>query len=165
MVLIDSSVWIEGMRRNGEIEVKYAISGLTEEYQAAWCSIIKLEVLGGCRKEERAPIEFYFSVIPYYPITEKTWELAKTFSWRLRDSGHTVPMTDILIAAVAMEQDCRIYTIDKHFSQMQNVLGIRLYRPGYAGQFTTSQIMNFKAPPGKIGHILDPNRNEPLQIT
>jgi predicted nucleic acid-binding protein len=47
MVLVDSSAWIEALRRNGKLEVKLAIQALNEEYEAAWCSVIKLEVLGG----------------------------------------------------------------------------------------------------------------------
>ena len=135
MVLVDSSVWIEGLRRNGKLEVKLAIQALAEEYEAAWCSIIKLEVLGGSRKEERARLEHYFKVIPYRTVTETTWDLAKDCSWRLRDGGHNIPASDILIAAVAIEAGIRVYSIDQHFLSMQDVLGLRPYRPGYGGLF------------------------------
>jgi predicted nucleic acid-binding protein len=139
MVLVDSSVWIEGLRWNGKLEVKLAIQALTEEYEAAWCSIIKLEVLGGSRKEERARLEHYLRVIPYRIVTEATWDLAKDCSWRLRDRDHNVPTSDILIAAVAIEGGIRVYSIDQHFFTMQDVLGLRLYRPGYGGLFAAEE--------------------------
>ena len=139
MVLVDSSAWIEALRRNGKLEVKLAIQALNEEYEAAWCSVIKLEVLGGSRKEERLRLEQYFSVIPYRIINEATWDLAKSFSWRLRDRGQAVPMTDILIAAAAMEIGIRLYSVDQHFLPMQDILGLRLYIPGYGGLFAPDE--------------------------
>ncbi len=135
MVLVDSSVWIEGLRRTGKLEVKLAIQALMEEYEAVWCSIIKLEVLGGIRREERPRLGHYFRVITYRIVTEATWDLAKNYSWRLRDRGHNIPTSDILIAAVAIEAGIRVYAVDQHFIPMEEVLGLRLYRPGYGGLF------------------------------
>ena len=53
MVLVDSSVWIEAARRQGDLGCKVALESLLEEYEAAWCSPVRLEVMGGARKEER----------------------------------------------------------------------------------------------------------------
>ena len=67
MVLVDSSAWIESLRRQGDLRVKLAVEGLLEAYEAQWCSPVRLEVLGGARKEERARLGEHFSVIPYRP--------------------------------------------------------------------------------------------------
>ena len=46
------------------------------------------------------------------------------------------PWNDILIAALSVKADCRIYTIDKHFDLMHDAgAGIRLYGPGYGGKY------------------------------
>ena len=47
MVLVDSSVWIEALWREVNVHVKLALEALLEEYEAAWCGPVKLEVLGG----------------------------------------------------------------------------------------------------------------------
>ena len=54
MVLVDSSVWIEAIRRAGRLEVKVGLEGLLDEYAAAWFGPVKLEVLGGARAQERS---------------------------------------------------------------------------------------------------------------
>mgnify|MGYP001550518080 FL=1 len=36
MVLVDSSVWIEALRRDGRLDVKLALENLLEEYEASW---------------------------------------------------------------------------------------------------------------------------------
>ena len=91
MVLVDSSIWIEALRKNGTIDVKYALKSILDEYEAQWCTPVRLEVMGGAKKEERRRIGNYFSVIPYYRVTESDWEQAISYAWKLRDSGLTVP--------------------------------------------------------------------------
>ena len=49
MVLVDSSIWIGALRRNGDVRVKLALQSLIAEYQAAWCSVVKGEVIGGAQ--------------------------------------------------------------------------------------------------------------------
>lgn len=136
MVLVDSSVWIEALRRDGNVNVKLALEGLLEEYEAAWCGPVKLEVLGGARAQERKALEEQFSCIPYCSMTDAAWDSAKNLAWRLRDKGCTTPWNDILIASLSVKADCRIYAVDKHFQMMyESGAGIRLYQPGYGGKY------------------------------
>ncbi len=136
MVIVDSSVWIEAARRDGELAYKVGLESLLEEYEAAWCGPVKLEVLGGARPAERKSLEFFFECIPYVPMNDRLWDLAKEFSWKLRDRGLAVPWNDILIAALSVEKIYRVYAKDKHFEQMSQVIGVRLYSPGYGGSYS-----------------------------
>lgn len=136
MVLVDSSVWIEALRQKGDLNVKLALEGLLEEYEAAWCGPVKLEVLGGARARDRQALETHFSCLPYLPMTDGQWESAKALAWKLRDRSCTVPWNDLLIASLSIKGDCRVYAVDKHFEMMRDAgLGIRLYEPGYGGTF------------------------------
>jgi predicted nucleic acid-binding protein len=136
MVLVDSSVWIEALRREGRLDVKLALESLLEEYEAAWCGPVKLEVLGGARAQDRGKLEAHFSCIPYFQMKDAAWDSAKELAWRLRDRGCAAPWNDILITALSLEADCRIYSVDKHFEMMRDAgAGIRLYRPGYGGAY------------------------------
>jgi predicted nucleic acid-binding protein len=135
MVLVDSSVWIEAARRQGDLGCKVALESLLEEYEAAWCSPVRLEVMGGARKEERRRLAAGFAVIPYVQVTEASWDLALENAWRLRDAGLQAPWNDVLIASVSMEHACRVYARDKHFDLMTQAIGLRLYEPGYGGSF------------------------------
>lgn len=139
MVLVDSSVWIEGLRRSGSLAAKLALEALLESYEAQWCSPVRLEVLGGARKEERTRLGRHFSVIPYRPVREEDWERAVALAWRLRDGGLTVPWLDVLIAAVAIHDEVRLYSVDAHFEEIAQRTGLRLYRPGYGGAFAADQ--------------------------
>lgn len=135
MVLVDSSVWIEALRRKGRIEVKLAVESLLDAYEAQWCTQVRLEVLGGARREERGQLGRMFSVIPYRPCTEADWERAVALAWRLRDGGVTVPWLDVVITAIAAHDKVRLYTIDQHFGAIRGRSSLRLYEPGYGGAF------------------------------
>jgi predicted nucleic acid-binding protein len=67
MVLVDSSIWIELFRRKGDVMVSLALENLIEEMQACFCGIVKLEVLGGARDDEKTVISNLFSLLPSPP--------------------------------------------------------------------------------------------------
>lgn len=135
MVLVDSSVWIESLRRNGRLDIKLAVEGLLEAYEAQWCSPVRLEVLGGSRREERHRLGQHFSVIPYRPCAEQDWDRAISLAWKLRDHGLTVPWLDVQIAALALHDGSRFFTVDEHFKKISALTGLVLYDPGYGGMF------------------------------
>lgn len=138
MVLVDSSVWIEAFRRNGSLHVKVALESLLDVYAAQWCSPVRLEVMGGARKQDRAKLERHFSVIPYRACSERDWNQAVALAWKLHDEGLTIPWFDVMIASLALADDLRLYTIDKHFRKVASITGLQLYTPGYGGAFVPS---------------------------
>jgi len=44
----------------------------------------------------------------------------------LRKKGIVIPLSDILIAAISLEYDLSIFTLDKHFD---DIPGITIYKP------------------------------------
>ena len=135
MVLLDSSVWIEALRRNGRLDIKLAVEGLLEVYEAQWCTPVRLEVLGGARPEERRRLGQHFSVIPYRSCNEKDWDRAISLAWKLRDKGLTVPWLDVVIASLALHDGIRLFAVDEHFKKISALTGLLLYEPGYGGTF------------------------------
>jgi hypothetical protein len=135
MVLVDSSVWIEAARRDGDLACKVALEALLEEYEAAVCSPVRLEVLGGAPRRERERLEAYFAILPYAPVEERDWHAAVRNGWALRDAGSMIPWNDIVVATLALRVQCRVYALDAHFESMQRILRLRLYQPGPGGSF------------------------------
>ena len=136
MVLVDSSVWIEALRRRGSLEVKCAVEVLLDEYEATMSSPTRLEVLGGARESERRELNQRFSVLPYLRVHEDDFTAATQQAWTLAKKGIRVPWFDLLTAAIALRANCRVFSIDKHFEEMKTHLGLTLYEPGYGGKFS-----------------------------
>jgi predicted nucleic acid-binding protein len=136
MVLLDTSIWVEFFRHKGSAEIKLAVRGLIEEFEAYLCGPTEMEFLGGVLPKEREQVQAWLNILPYIRNDQHIWrKAASTFSL-LRQHGLTVPWNDALIATIALGQGCRIYAADKHFTAMAPLLGLRLYEPGYGGKFT-----------------------------
>jgi hypothetical protein len=135
MVLVDSSVWIEAARREGDLACKVGLEGLLEAAEAMYCSPIRLEFLGSARAEDRRRLAAYMDCIPCKAIDDRAWEFARECAWRLRDRGQVIPWNDILIGSLSLSWACRVYANDPHFEIMRDALGLRLYKPGYGGSY------------------------------
>ena len=138
MVLVDSSVWIEAARREGDLAYKVGLEGLLEAAEAMFCGPIGLEVLGGARAQNRKRLAAYFDCIPYKTFDDTAWKFATECGWHLRDKGQSIPWNDILIASLSLSWTCRVYAKDQHFEIMRDILGVRLYKPGYGGSYNPS---------------------------
>lgn len=136
MVLVDSSVWIELFRKKGDLFTTIAVENLIEEMQACFCGIVKLEVLGGARDDEKTLISNLFSLIPYVSQTEAIWDEVIRFQWGIKKRGLNIPWSDALIAVVANRSGHRIYSRDKHFDSLADMGLIKPYTPGYGGSYS-----------------------------
>lgn len=135
MVLVDTSAMVEFFRRQGALEVKLAVRGLLDAFEATLCGPVELEFLGGARRDEKERIQAWLNILPYLRNDQKLWRKgAETYS-RLRAEGVTVTWNDALVATLALDADCRVYAVDKHFTAMAPILGLRLYTPGYSGTY------------------------------
>ncbi len=139
MVLVDSSVWIESSRRKGRLDVKVALEELLKVHEATWCGVVRLEVLAHARQQDRKAMSAYFSIVPYVQIGAKTWHSAQMLCWKLKDTGLTIPMGDALMAALAIEHDCRLYAADEHFEKIAKHVPLHLYSPGYGGGYDAGE--------------------------
>ncbi len=139
MVIVDTSAWIAFFRRDGAAFTKLAVKALLDEYEATLCGPVEMEFLGGAFPHERPKIQSWFDIIPYASNDQKIWRNAASTYASLRAAGLTVPWNDILIATIAMERDCRVYSVDKHFDAMAKHVPLMLYEPGYNGGFAPEE--------------------------
>ena len=135
MVLVDSSVWIEALRRQGDLAVKVALEALLEADGAIISGPILLEVLGGSRQRDRKRLLGYFGSIPYRAVPDTAWLRAMRLSWQLRDRGVTVPWNDLLIGSLGLIWDLRVFAVDQHFDFLETQARLRRYRPGPGGAY------------------------------
>lgn len=135
MVLVDSSVWIEALRRDGDIGLKVALEELLDADGALLSGPVLLEVLGGCRARDRERLVDYFSSVPYRAVPDGAWERAMRLSWRLRDQGVTVPWSDLLIGSLGLLWRFRVFARDRHFDLLATHAGLELYNPGPGGTY------------------------------
>ena len=125
-VLLDTSVWIVYFR-DPSTPIKEAVRHLVNAGQATIAGPVVFEVLQGTRSpQEFEEIRRLLEGLPYLTSPEMIWVAAAGMAAGLRRRGLTIPGTDCLVATLARENDCKIWSLDAHF---ESIPGVRLYRP------------------------------------
>jgi tRNA(fMet)-specific endonuclease VapC len=123
-ILVDTTIWIEFFR--GGSKIADHLEMLLKESAVSTCGIVMFEVLQGIKSEsEKNKILDILLTLPYIEMMKKLWQSAAALSILLKNNGSNLPLSDILIASIAIENDLPIYTIDNHFTQIPN---LKLYK-------------------------------------
>ncbi|HMS83696.1 MAG TPA: PIN domain-containing protein [Nitrospira sp.] len=126
MVIADTSVWIPFFNRPNSLE-KATLDLLIDADEVMLVGVVLAELLQGCRiSSERETLSDALSALPYREATPSIWMRTGDLSAQLLRKGITLPLSDLLIAALALEHDCRVYSLDAHFKKIP---GLALYIP------------------------------------
>ncbi len=125
-VIVDTSVWIAYLRGRNPASVQQ-LSDLIADHRAILCGIVLAEVLVGVRDaKERVSLDDMFRALPYLETSLATWTLAGELAYSLRSRGLATPLSDLILAAIALEHGFSLFTHDTHF---QRISDLRLYQP------------------------------------
>lgn len=118
--LIDTSAWIEALRRDGDAETRRRVTAHTREGQAVVCEMILLELWNGARGKKEANVvrslEAELDLVPILPIV---WRAAYALAADCRAAGFSIPATDLIIAAAARHYQLGLLHRDAHFDQIE----------------------------------------------
>ena len=117
MILVDSNVFIEFWKNPLDNQKKVFLYN-----EIAICGVIKSELLRGTSSEKQF-IEVFNALdcFNYLFFEESDWsKLAKLFV-DLRKNGISIPFQDGMIAYLAIKNNCKLWTNDKHFKLIQIV--------------------------------------------
>ena len=126
-ILIDTCIWVPFFNRPHSQE-KQEVDELLDDDRAALIGPILAEVLLGFRRDEHA--DWVASVLRGLHFVETTWEdwrTAARLGRRLIANGHSLPLSDLVLAAVALERDLAVYSTDPHFNLIPD---LKRYSPG-----------------------------------
>jgi predicted nucleic acid-binding protein len=116
MTLIDTSSWIEALRRDGRADARDRVRKLLIEGQAVWCDLVSLELWNGARGDyERGRLAALEKEIGCLATTDAVWALARTLAKKARKTGKTVPSSDLVISACGFHYQVEIEHCDQHF--------------------------------------------------
>ena len=119
-ILADTSIWIEFFKSDSHAGKK--LESLIIKNSVRVCGIILSELIQGVRSEtEKKEILEALSNLEYIEMTKLLWQKAGDISAALKKKGVTLPLSDILIASIAIENNLAVFTLDKHFEQIPNL--------------------------------------------
>ena len=127
MIIIDTSVWVQGFRLRAAPE-RLEVDRLLARDEAAVVGVVLAEVLQGARNpREFEELRGWLTALPYLEETRDTWARVGGLSYQMHRNGTPVSLLDLVIAALALEDNCAVYTLDEHF---QRIPGLQLHQVG-----------------------------------
>jgi len=117
-ILADSNMFIDFWRN----PTQNVIDVFTKE-DVVICGVIRSELLHGAKSDKDFKhISSVLDAFEELPFEESDWEKLGKQLYELRIKGITVPLSDAIIAYVAIKHKIPVWTKDQHFSYMRQVL-------------------------------------------
>ena len=124
-VLVDTSIWINYFRSG---EHSAALDNLIDENLLVINDIILAELVPYLKIRKQIAVIQLLHEIKQIPL-DINWEEIIEYQVKcLKNGANGVGIPDLIIAQNAMDNDCLIYSLDKHFSLLSRVMKLGLYQ-------------------------------------
>jgi len=123
-VLVDTSVWIDYFR-NGDNSSE--LDDLIDENLLVTNDIILAELVPYLKVKKQAGVIKLLCGINKVSL-KINWEEIIIFQTKcLKNGANGVGIPDLIIAQNAQQNNCSVYSLDKHFSVLNQVLKVQLF--------------------------------------
>jgi predicted nucleic acid-binding protein len=125
-ILPDTCAWIDFFNGRKTLLAESLAQSLLR-HEVMTCGIVLCELLQGVKKPgEELLVHNAMQALSHLEMTRELWGSAGRLSGSLRKSGHTLPLSDIIIATLAISHGCAVLTVDRHFAVIP---GLELLKP------------------------------------
>ena len=133
MVLADTSVWIDFARRGDGGQAR-DLRALLDGGEVSTCGPVAAELLAGAEGEVAERISSTLASLPWAQLDPEVWREVGSVARRLRRLGHTMPLTDLVIAVAAARAEHVLWSFDADFERIREVVDdLSLYSPPTEG--------------------------------
>jgi predicted nucleic acid-binding protein len=127
VIAVDTSVWIDFFRGRQPV-VDQAVAAL-DAGELALPVPARIEILSGARRAERPRLARLLSALPLLFPSDGTWRRIEGWVSTGAATGHRFGLADLLVAAIAVENDCVVWSLDADFGRMARLGLVRLAHP------------------------------------
>jgi predicted nucleic acid-binding protein len=126
VIVVDTSVWVAAQRKRNAPLVA-ALQGLIDADDVVLALPVRIELLSGTARRDRAALRRALGALPLVFPTEDTWRLLESWVDRAADAGYSFSVPDLLIAALASESGALVWSLDEDFVRMEKLKFVQLY--------------------------------------
>ena len=127
MIAVDTSIWIDFFR--GRQPVADQVSAALDNDQLALPVPVRIEILSGARRAERPRLGRLLSALPSLSPSDETWRRIEEWVSTGAAAGHRFGVADLLVAAIAVENNCQLWSLDADFGRLARLGLVQLARP------------------------------------
>jgi predicted nucleic acid-binding protein len=121
-ILPDTCAWIDFFRGR-PTPLAETLGESLLRVEVFTCGAVLYELLQGIKNPgDEEQVKNGLQALSYLEMTRELWSSAAQLSSQLRASGHTLPFSDIMIAAIALKHGCAVLTIDRHFEVIPGLI-------------------------------------------
>lgn len=124
MILIDTSVWIDYFRDGQTSDMT---DYLIDNADVCINDVIRAELLPMMIQRNERELEMLLSSLPCLNVHIDWNELITMQAHNLRHGINRVGLPDLMIAQNAIQNNVTLFSLDKHFSLMSEIMPIRMY--------------------------------------
>ena len=125
-ILVDTSVWIDYFQ-NKDSSISEEMDRILSEDKVYVPKVLIAELIQGAKSsKEISVIEDFVEAFHIIDQKEDSWIKAGRLSRDLKKHGQTIHLLDCYIAIIAQEFRCKIFTLNRHFKDIQKVLPVTL---------------------------------------
>ena len=128
MIVIDTSVWVEALRRAKSREA-VVLRALLDADEAVVPVPVRVELLSGASNADRLRLRRGLSSLPLIYPSEDTWKLIDAWIDRAGRAGERFGLGDLLIGALASEAGALLWSLDADFERMERLGFVERYLP------------------------------------
>ena len=123
MIVVDTSVWVEALR--GRQPLAGQIAEALDRDVVALPAPVRIELLSGAKRTERIQLRRVLSALPLLMPNGGTWTRIEDWVSTGAAAAHRFAVADLLVAAIAWENDCAVWSLDRDFGRLANLGLIR----------------------------------------
>lgn len=125
-ILIDTSVWIEYFRSKSS-PIADRVDRMLDEDEVWIPKIVMAELMQGAKStKELSIIRDFIEAFNVINQRDDTWIKAGRLSYDLKKKGKNIHLLDCYIAVIAQENRCKVFTLNRHFQEIQGIFNIAL---------------------------------------
>ncbi|GJL66908.1 MAG: twitching motility protein PilT [Nitrospirales bacterium] len=124
-ILVDTSIWVDYFRGGiGSTDLDVLI----DENQIVVNDLILAELVPFLKLKKQAKVITLLQVLQRLPL-EIDWDEIIDFQVKCLNRGaNGIGIPDLIITQNAKQHRCKIYSLDKHFRLLQDVLHVKLFK-------------------------------------
>ena len=126
MIFVDTSVWVDALR-SGDNAVARQLTALLDSGDVALAAPVRIEMLIGASNRDNPRLRRALSALPVFFSAEQTWTRIDDWLEIARTAGERFGFADLLIAAIAADQDGQVWSLDSDFARMASIGLIELH--------------------------------------
>jgi len=123
-ILVDSSIWIDYFKGGNESS---KLDSLIDENLVVTNDIILTELIPFLKIKKQLKVIQLLREINHLPLTNNWEEIIELQVKCLKNGSNGIGIPDLIIAQNAKLNNCKVYTLDKHFNVISKVSKVRLF--------------------------------------